>query len=154
MVCVRRNFESIQPARCNAFNFCGHAYGSFASSVCGPELLGKKSVSSFSRARRVWKRSFGGMEADIRDRSRYRSCVHLESAAKLLIAKLACGATKASILCFNLPNNRAVRLLLLLCTSSPISNCRTSTARDDCRICAFLEGQTVVTNSAKFPPWR
>lgn len=152
VICVRRKLESIQPARCSAFNLGGHTYGSGESSVCGPEERGKKSVSRFSRARRVWKSSLGGMEADISDRSRCRSCVHLLSAAKLLMANEACGATNASMLCFNRPNSLAVRLRLELCTSSPMSSLRTRTANEDCRMCAFFEGQTVVTNSEKFPP--
>jgi len=57
VICVRRKSESIQPARCKAFSFGGQAYGSVESSVCGLEERGKKSVSRFSSARRVWKRS-------------------------------------------------------------------------------------------------
>ncbi len=70
VTCIRKNLESIQPARCSAFNLGGHEYGSVESSVCGPEERGKNSVSRFESATRVWKRSFGGMEAEIRERSR------------------------------------------------------------------------------------
>ena len=94
------------------------------------------------------------IEAEIRDRSRWRSFVHLLRAAKLFIAKEACGATNSSMFPFKRPRSLAVKLRLALCTSSPISSFRTRTASVDCRICAFLEGQTVLTNSLKFPPLR
>ena len=92
------------------------------------------------------------MEAEIKERSRCRSWVHLLSAAKLLMANEACGATKASTLCLRRPSSLAVRLRLELCTNSPISNLRTRTASEDCRMCAFFDGHTVVTNSEKLPP--
>jgi hypothetical protein len=94
------------------------------------------------------------IEAEIRERSRCRSLMHLLRAAKLLIANDACGATNSSIFPFKRPNNLAVRLLLALCTSSPISSRRTMTASVDWRMWAFFEGQTVETNSAKLPPLR
>jgi hypothetical protein len=94
------------------------------------------------------------MEAEIRERSRCRSFVHLLKAAKLLMAKEACGATNSSIFPFSLPSNLAVKLRLALCTRSPISKRLTKTDSADFRICAFLEGQMVVTNWPKLPPVR
>jgi hypothetical protein len=118
------------------------------------ELRGKNSVSRSWRDLSVWKRSLLDIEAEIKERSRCRSLVHLLRAAKLLIANDACGATNSSTFPFKRPNNLAVRLLLALCTNSPISSRRTRTASVDRRIWAFFEGQTVVTNSAKLPPLR
>lgn len=66
----------------------------------------------------------------------------------------ACGATNSIMFPFIRPSNRAVKLLELLCTNSPISSRRTRGASADCRMCAFLEGQTVVTKALKFPPLR
>ena len=152
VICVRRKFELIPPARCKAFNLGGQLYGLVVSSSWGPEERGKYSVSRFLRASMVWKRSFGGIEAEIRERSKCLSWVHLLSAAKLLMANEACGATNSSMLCFSRPSNLAVKLRLELCTNSPMSKLRTKTASEDRRMCAFLDGQTVATNSEKFPP--
>lgn len=75
-------------------------------------------------------------------------------AGKELIAKEACGATNSTRFPFNRPSSRAVKLLELLCTNPPISSRRTRGASADCRICAFLEGQTVATKLLKFEPLR
>ena len=90
----------------------------------------------------------------MRERSRRWRWLHLERAAKLLIAKEACGAMNSSMFPLSLPRSRAVRLLLALCTSSFMSSLRTRTASVDRLINAFLEGHTVATNSSKFPPCR
>lgn len=102
----------------------------------------------------VWNRSLFDIEADIKERSRYRNFVHLLKAAKLLIANEAWGATNSSIFPFKRPKSLAVKLLLELCTKSPISRRLTKTESADFRICAFFEGHTVLTNSLKLRPLR
>lgn len=73
-------------------------------------------------------------------------------AAKLLMAKEACGATNSSRLCFKRPRRRAVRDFEELWTSSDMSRRSTREARGEYRIRAFLEGQIVVLNWVKLPP--
>lgn len=80
--------------------------------------------------------------------------MHFDRGAKEFMAKEACGATNSTMFPFNRPRRRAVRDFEELCTSSPMSSLRTRVARAESRMWAFLEGQTVVANWEKFPPWR
>lgn len=116
------------------------------------DVRGKNKVSSFSRGASVWKSCLLDMLADMRLRSNSCNLVHFERAAKLFIAKDACGATNSSRLGLRRPKSRAVSEREELCTRRLISSRTTKGASGECRIRAFFEGQIVVMKGEKFEP--
>lgn len=88
------------------------------------------------------------MLAEINERSKYVNFVHFPNAANELMANEAWGAINSSTLCFSRPNNLAVSDREELCTNADMSNVRTSGARFEGVICAFLEGHIVRVNSS------